>query len=165
MSDMRVLYQEVILEHNKKPRNFGKLDPCTHQAHGYNPLCGDDYTVYTVIKDGIVENISFEGDGCAISKASASMMTSRTKGKKVEDVEELIAAFRDMMQSENDGEPLETSEETAKIMRHLKVFEGVAKLPSRIKCANLPWHALSAALKGDNESSTEGDHDEWEKKE
>ena len=168
MSDMRALYQEVILEHNKKPRNFGKLEPCTHHAHGYNPLCGDDYTVYALVKDDIIEDISFEGNGCAISKASASMMTSRTKGKKVKDAEELIAAFRDMMTVEADkpdSGAAELSPENEKNMRHLKVFEGVAKLPSRIKCAILPWHALSAALKGDDDSSTEGENDEWENKE
>lgn len=162
MSDMRALYQEVILEHNKKPRNYGQLTPCTHQAHGFNPLCGDDYTVFVIVKDDTIENISFQGSGCAISKASASMMTSRTKGKKLADVEELIAAFREMMQSENDSEPLELSEETKKTMRHLKVFEGVAKLPSRIKCAVLPWHALSGALNGNDDASTHGEKSENE---
>ncbi len=165
MSDMRVLYQEVILEHNKKPRNFGKLEPCTHHAHGHNPLCGDTYTIYAVVNEDTIQSIMFEGDGCAISKASASMMTSRAKGKKVKDVEELIEAFREMMTVEadrTDGPALELSPENEKNMRHLQVFEGVAKLPSRIKCAILPWHALSSALKGESESSTEGDNDEWE---
>ena len=153
MSDMRALYQEVILEHNKKPRNFKILDPCTHQAHGYNPLCGDDYTVYIIVNGDTIEDIAFQGSGCAISKASASMMTSRLKGKSTDDAEKLIAAFREMMT----GQDVEKDR-----IGHLKVFEGVSKLPSRIKCAVLPWHALHAALNGSQDTSTEGGKDEWD---
>lgn len=155
MTDMRALYQDVILEHNKKPRNFGSLEGATHDAHGYNPLCGDDYHVYAiVVKDSVVDSISFEGSGCAISKAAASMMTTHVKGKSVAEAEGLIDAFRAMMAGE------ESDEETA-ALGHLKVFKGVSQLPNRIKCAVLPWHTLHAALEGKPESSTEGDADEW----
>ena len=153
MTDLRALYQEVILDHNKKPRNWGVLADHNCQAHGYNPLCGDDYTVYAVVDDGIVKDLSFEGKGCAISKAAASMMTVRIKGQSVDYAEELIAQFRHMMTGETVPEPNE--------LKHLKVFEGVSQLPSRIKCAVLPWHALQAAIEDRDAVSTEGENDQW----
>lgn len=156
MTDLRELYQDVILEHNKKPRNFGVLDPHTHDAHGHNPLCGDDYHVYLFVEDNIVKAITFDGAGCAISKAAASMMTARIKGKTLDEARVLVDEFRRMMageESESEGEHL----------GHLRVFQGVAQLPNRIKCAVLPWHTLNAALGGAEKASTEGEHDEWEK--
>ncbi len=155
MTDMRDLYQDVILAHNKKPKNFGRLDPCTHEAHGHNPLCGDDYEIMAVVEDGVVRDLAFDGSGCAISKAAASMMTARVKGKPVDEVLGLIADFRNMMVGE-------ASDETKEELGHLRVFEGVAQLPNRIKCAVLPWHTLNAALTGSEGASTEGENDEWE---
>lgn len=155
MTDLRDLYQEVILDHNKKPRNFGVLEPCTHDAHGHNPLCGDDYHVYLVVDSDTVKDVSFDGAGCAISKAAASMMTSRVKGKSVDEARELVEEFRLMMASQE-------TDEQAEHLGHLRVFKGVAQLPNRIKCAVLPWHTLSAALGGAEGASTEGEHDVWE---
>lgn len=151
--DLRGLYQEVILEHNKKPRNFGALESANREAHGYNPLCGDDYTVRLIVEDDVVRDIKFDGVGCAISKAAASMMTSRVKGKPVTEAEVLVEQFRAMMT----GVDLGTEDQ----LGHLRVFEGVAQLPNRIKCAVLPWHTLSAALSGDDATSTEGASDAW----
>jgi nitrogen fixation NifU-like protein len=155
MSDLRDLYQDVILDHNKKPRNFGRLQNCTHDAHGHNPLCGDDYEIMALVEDGIVKDVSFEGSGCAISKAAASMMTSRVKGKPVDDALRLIEDFRTMMVGQ-------ATDDTMAHLGHLRVFEGVAQLPNRIKCAVLPWHTLNAALVGSEAASTEGENDEWE---
>ncbi len=152
--DLRDLYQEVILDHNRKPRNFGPLDGANREAHGYNPLCGDDYTVRLVVHDGVVQNIKFDGEGCAISKAAASMMTARVKGKSVDYATALVADFRSLMTGELDPE-------SENELGHLKVFEGVSQLPNRIKCAVLPWHTLSAALAGDGGASTEGAADAW----
>lgn len=155
MSDMRDLYQDVILDHNKKPRNFGKLAHHTHDAHGHNPLCGDDYEVFVEITDGVVQAISFDGTGCAISKAAASMMTSKVKGKSLDEARQLIDEFRGMMVGQLDDAGREH-------LGHLRVFEGVSQLPNRIKCAVLPWHTLNAALTGSQGASTEGENDEWE---
>lgn len=152
--DLRALYQEVILDHNKKPRNFGPLEGANREAHGYNPLCGDDYIVRLIVEDDVVHDVKFEGEGCAISKAAASMMTKRIKGKPVADAEVLIAGFRQMMTGEIDAE-------TEDHLGHLKVFQGVSQLPNRIKCAVLPWHTLSAALEGADATSTEGEEDQW----
>ncbi len=155
MTDLRNLYQEVILEHNKKPRNFGPLEEFTHEAHGYNPLCGDDYHIYMVVEDDVVKKVTFDGTGCAISKAAASMMTTKIKGKSVEEAEQYIAEFRAMMADELDDDGQEH-------LGHLKVFAGVAQLPNRIKCAVLPWHTLNAAIHGNDGTSTEGEADEWD---
>lgn len=155
MTDMRELYQDVILDHNKKPRNFGRIDAHNHDAHGYNPLCGDDYEIFVFVEDDVVKDISFDGAGCAISKAAASMMTAKVKGKPVDEALKYVEEFREMMAGELDDESREH-------LGHLRVFEGVAQLPNRIKCAVLPWHTLSAALTGEGGASTEGDHDEWE---
>lgn len=152
--DMRSLYQDVILDHNRKPRNFGPLDGATREAHGFNPLCGDRYTVRLVLAEGLVEDIKFDGEGCAISKAAASMMTQRVKGKPVADAEILIREFREMMAGE-----LDTDSEHH--LGHLQVFQGVSQLPNRIKCAVLPWHALKAAIDGEDIATTEGESDQW----
>jgi nitrogen fixation protein NifU and related proteins len=156
MSDLRLLYQEVILDHNRKPRNFGPLDGANRMAAGANPLCGDNYTIYLRLEDGVVKAATFEGSGCAISKAAASMMTARVKGKTAEEAEVLIEEFRQMLQGNLD---LEGDHH----LGHLTVFAGVSQLPQRVKCAVLPWHALHAALNGEETTSTEGENDPWSK--
>jgi nitrogen fixation NifU-like protein len=149
MSDPRELYQQVILEHNKKPRNFGKLETCTHHAEGHNPLCGDQLDLTLVIEDGLVQDIKFHGSGCAIDVASASLMTGAVKGKSVADAEAMADQFRGMVRGELDPET------QAPLLGKLTLFSGVKNLPSRVKCAVLPWATLHAALKGEAEASTE----------
>jgi nitrogen fixation protein NifU and related proteins len=149
MTDPRELYQQVILEHNKKPRNFGKLDPCTHHAEGHNPLCGDQLEVTLVIENGLVQDIKFTGSGCAIDVASASLMTGLVKGKSVAEAEAMVAQFRGMVRGELDPAT------EAPLLGKLTLFSGVKDLPSRVKCAILPWATLHAALKGEEEASTE----------
>jgi nitrogen fixation protein NifU and related proteins len=146
MSDLRELYQEVILEHSRHPRNYRALEAANHKAEGYNPLCGDHYTVYLDLQDGSIRDISFEGTGCAISKASASMMTQSLKGKSADEAEALFGRFHDLVTGHGSGD------EVGK----LAVFAGVSEFPLRVKCATLAWHALRAALKGEQEAvSTE----------
>ncbi len=137
MNGLRELYQEVILDHNKRPRNFRELSPCTHRADGYNPLCGDTVTVYLEVADGAVRNLAFQGHGCAISTASASLMTEALKGKTLAEVEALFDKFHDVVTG--DQPPPEG-------MGKLAVLAGVRDYPSRVKCATLAWHALRAAL-------------------
>jgi nitrogen fixation NifU-like protein len=146
MSDLRELYQEVILDHNKKPRNFRKIEEATRKAEGYNPLCGDQVTVYMKLTDGVIQDISFEGSGCAISKASASLMTSVLKGKTEAQAEEVFTRFHDLVTGEREEDP----EELGK----LAVFAGVRDFPARVKCASLAWHTLHAALHAENEPIT-----------
>lgn len=151
--DLRNLYQEVILDHNKKPRNFGQLEEANRHAHGDNPLCGDKYDVAVLVDDeDVIQEIRFSGSGCAISKAAASMMTQHVEGKTAGEAEELIEEFRAMLTGKLDPQGNDN-------LRHLKVFQGVAKRPERVKCAVLPWHTLLAALEGSQEISTEGEHD------
>jgi len=147
MADLRELYQEVILDHNKSPRNFGKLESPTHQAEGYNPLCGDHYWVYLTVTDGSISDIAFEGSGCAISKAAASLMTSLLKGKPVSEAEKLFERYRAMVTGQGGGDPSE--------MGRLVVFSEVKNYPTRIKCAVLPWHTLHAALTGEQTARTD----------
>ncbi len=147
MSDLRELYQEVILDHNKSPRNFRKIENPTHHAEGFNPLCGDHYWVYLVVEDGKIADISFEGSGCAISKAAASLMTSILKGKPLEEAEQLFERYRAMVTGQGGGEPSE--------MGRLMVFSEVKNYPTRIKCAVLPWHTLHAAMTGEQTATTE----------
>ena len=149
MSDPRELYQQVILEHNKKPRNFGDLEVCTHQAHGLNPLCGDDITLKLVVADGVVQEIRFQGHGCAISKASSSLMTVNVKGKPLAEAQELVDQFRAMIRG-----TLDTATEP-NVLGRLSLFQGVKDLPSRVKCAVLPWATLHSALAGVELVSTE----------
>ncbi|HZP84627.1 MAG TPA: SUF system NifU family Fe-S cluster assembly protein [Chthonomonadaceae bacterium] len=146
MSDLRDLYQEVILDHNKRPRNFGKLEEATRKAEGYNPLCGDQVTVYLKLKEGVIEDIRFEGSGCAISKASASLMTSALKGKTTEEAARLFTEFHDLVTGESEADPDELGK--------LAVFSGVREFPARVKCASLAWHTLHAALENQDEPVT-----------
>jgi nitrogen fixation NifU-like protein len=140
MADLRELYQQVILDHHKKPRNFGKLEGANKKAEGFNPLCGDKIEVYLKIEDGVVRDICFEGSGCAISTASASMMTESLKGKTEAEARTLFDHFHDLVVG-NDARRPDTSG-----LGKLMVFSGVRDYPVRIKCAILCWHTLKAAL-------------------
>lgn len=146
MDDLSELYQAVILEHNRKPRNFGKLPDANRAASGDNPMCGDNFTVYLHVEDGLIEKISFEGSGCAISKASASVMTSALKGKPAEEARRLFGDFHQLVTT-GKADPDEFSDMSA--------FAGVSAFPARIKCATLAWHAALSALdeKGDSVST------------
>jgi len=149
MSELSELYQQVILDHNKKPRNFRKLESANHTADGYNPLCGDQLTVYLNLEGDLVKEVGFEGTGCAISKASASMMTQAVKGKSKEQAESLFKEFHSMVTGELNEEAEENN------LGNLKIFAGVREFPVRVKCATLPWHTLHAALHKQNQISTE----------
>ena len=149
MSELSELYQQVILDHNKKPRNFRKLEHANHTAEGFNPLCGDQLTVYVNLEGDAVKEIAFEGSGCAISKAAASMMTQAVKGKSREQAEELFNEFHSMVTGELDEELEENS------LGNLKIFAGVRDFPVRVKCATLPWHTMHAALNNEQQVSTE----------
>ncbi len=149
MTDPRELYQQVIIEHNKKPRNFGKLDPCSHHAHGLNPLCGDDIEVSLRVEEGIVQEVRFQGHGCAISQASSSLMTVNVKGKSVQEAQVLIEQFREMIRGTLDPA------KDPNVLGRLSLFQGVKDLPSRVKCAVLPWATLHSALQGEETASTE----------
>jgi nitrogen fixation NifU-like protein len=153
MPDSRQLYQEVILDHNRKPRNWGTLADATHQAEGVNPLCGDRLQLQLKLSDDTVQAIAFEGESCAICKASASMMTATVKGKGQAEAEELIQQFRDMATGK-----LDTAQQPHRLGR-LTVFSGVRDLPTRVKCAILPWHTLHAALNALGTTSTEAEDD------
>jgi nitrogen fixation NifU-like protein len=153
MADTKQLYQEVILDHNRKPRNWGTLADATHRAEGVNPLCGDRLQLAVKLADSAVEAIAFEGESCAICKASASMMTTAVKGKPLADAEQLIREFRDMAIGK-----LDTAKEAHHLGR-LTVFAGVRDLPTRVKCAILPWHTLHAAFNSIASTSTEADAD------
>jgi len=148
--DSKQLYQEVILDHNKKPRNWGRLADPSHHAEGLNPLCGDHIWVTLKVTDGKVEQVGFEGQSCAICKASASMMSTNVKGKSVEEVERLVTEFREMATGK-----LNVAHQPNHLGR-LAVFAGVKDLPARVKCAILPWHTLHAALHSTQTTSTEG---------
>jgi nitrogen fixation protein NifU and related proteins len=140
MSDLRQLYQEVILDHHKRPRNHGAMENPSHQAQGHNPLCGDDIKVYVRLDGDVVADVRFEGSGCAISQASASMMTAAVKGKTKAEAEALFAQFHQLVAEETAG-PV-NSEQLGKLV----VFAGVREFPMRVKCAVLAWHTLRAAL-------------------
>jgi nitrogen fixation protein NifU and related proteins len=149
MSELDELYQEVILDHNKAPRNFRPMPDANRKAEGYNPLCGDQVTVYVKFEDGIIKDISFQGSGCAISKASASMMTSELKGKTAAQAHELFENVHDMLTGESN--PQQARSDVGK----LAILSGVCKFPARVKCASLAWHTVNSALKGQAEASTE----------
>jgi nitrogen fixation protein NifU and related proteins len=136
MSDLRDLYQEVILDHNRHPRNFGPLPAANHRAEGNNPLCGDRVTVYLDVAGDRIRDLSFEGAGCAISTASASLMTEALKGRSVEEARQLFHGFHELVTQGKEGEDL----------GKLAVFTGVREYPMRVKCATLAWHTLLAAL-------------------
>ena len=140
MADLRELYQAVILDHNRNPRNFGKLDEADRHVEGYNPLCGDQLTVWLRVKDDIVEEVRFEGVGCAVSQASASLMTTAVKGKRVAEVEALFQRFHRLVTGQPQSEPEKAA------LGKLTVFSGVSEFPIRVKCASLCWHALRSAL-------------------
>ena len=149
MSELSELYQQVILDHNKKPRNFRKLEAANHSAEGYNPLCGDHLTIYLNLQGDGVKEISFEGSGCAISKAAASMMTQAVKGKTKDEAERLFGEFHRMVTGELD------EESEANTLGNLIIFAGVREFPVRVKCATLPWHTMHAALNNQEIVSTE----------
>jgi nitrogen fixation NifU-like protein len=141
MPELRELYQELILEHSKKPRNYREMPNANRKVEGFNPLCGDHFTVYLDMEGDTVRDVSFQGSGCALSKASASMMTQVLKGKSKEDVEKLFDRFHRMVTGGSEPNP----EELGK----LAVFSGVSEFPVRVKCASLAWHAMKAALEGE----------------
>jgi nitrogen fixation protein NifU and related proteins len=145
MTDLDSLYQDVILDHNKSPHNFRKLGDANRRADGYNPLCGDHYTVYLRVRDGIIEEASFEGSGCAISKASASVMSSLLKGKSEDEANGLIDLFQNLVTGRID--PMEDADRLGK----LAAFGGVSEYPARVKCASLAWHTLRAAIENRND--------------
>jgi len=140
MSELRTLYQEVILDHNKSPRNFKKLPDASGSAEGYNPLCGDQYTIYVKLEDGIIKDIGFQGSGCAISKASASVMSSVLKGKTRAEAEKLFEKFHTLVMGKVDA--MANIDELGK----LAAFSGVSEFPARVKCATLAWHTMRGAL-------------------
>ena len=149
---LRELYQEVILDHSKNPRNFRVPEGGSRQAKGYNPLCGDRVTLFVDVEDGVVRNIGFQGAGCAISTASASMMTEAMKGKTEAEVEKLFTAFHDLVTGKSEL----ADEESLGQLGKLAVFAGVRDYPVRVKCATLAWHTLKAALAQQEEAvSTE----------
>ncbi len=150
MFSLNDLYQQVIIDHTKSPRNFGKLEPCNHDAEGFNPLCGDQLHVYLQISDdNIIEDVKFEGQGCSISTASASLMTEALKGKSVDQFNEMFAAFHDMATADIS----ETPDEEA--LGKLAVLAGVKEFPARIKCATLCWHTMKSAIEGSGTAKTE----------
>jgi nitrogen fixation protein NifU and related proteins len=138
MSELSDLYQEVILDHNRKPRNFRVIDPATASQEGYNPLCGDRLKLFLTVENGVIADIAFQGSGCAISKASASLMTEAVKGKTVDQARALFERFHQMITSPP-GSPLPE-------MGKLAVLSGIRDFPTRVKCAGLPWHTLKAAV-------------------
>lgn len=143
-AELKELYQQVILDHNKNPRNFKKIENANHSAEGYNPLCGDKINIYINLENEIIENISFLGSGCAISKASGSLMTSILKGKTKADAEKLFEKFQSLITGKNGSE----NEELGK----LNILSGVKEFPTRVKCASLPWHTMISALKSNNKN-------------
>jgi len=148
MPELRDLYQEVILEHSKRPRNYRALEGANRSAEGFNPLCGDHFTVYLDIEGDRIRDISFQGSGCAISKASASIMTQAIRGKRMPEAEELFEKFHQLVTGNAGADNAELGK--------LAAFAGVSEFPVRVKCATLAWHALRAALKGEQHSvSTE----------
>ncbi|MDX8401674.1 MAG: SUF system NifU family Fe-S cluster assembly protein [Mariprofundaceae bacterium] len=150
MFDLRDLYQQVIVDHNKHPRNFGRLDPCDCEAEGHNPLCGDRLHIYMKLDDaGRIADVRFEGEGCAISVASASLMTEAIKGRTSAQARELFEAFQGMVTAD-----LETGADEGKLGK-LAVLAGVREFPSRIKCAVLCWHTMKTALEGGGTARTE----------
>jgi nitrogen fixation NifU-like protein len=149
MSELSELYQQVILDHNKKPRNFHKLETANRRAEGFNPLCGDHLSVYLHVEDDQVKEVSFEGSGCAISKASASMMTQAVKGKTKAEAENLFSEFHRMAMGELDEETEPNQ------LGKLTIFAGVRDFPARVKCATLSWHTMRAALEGEDTATTE----------
>lgn len=148
MSELRDLYQELILDHYRSPRNFRELEGTATRAEGFNPLCGDRVTVYIVVEGDVAADIAFQGSGCAICMASSSVMTEVLKGQSIDDIEAIFGKFHDLVTAEPDAEP-ETSG-----LGKLAAFGGVREYPVRVKCATLPWHTLQAALENKGETVT-----------
>jgi nitrogen fixation protein NifU and related proteins len=147
MSELDELYQEVILDHNKSPRNYRSMEHANRKAQGYNPLCGDQLTVYLQLEGGVIKDISFQGSGCAISKASASMMTAELKGKSEAEAKELFENVHNMLTGHFNGDEPEGQKRLGK----LAILSGVSKFPARVKCASLAWHTVNSALKAEPE--------------
>ncbi len=149
MSDLLDLYREVVIDHGRRPRNFREIDPVNHQANGYNPLCGDRLTLYVAVNDdNVIEDVAFKGSGCAISTASASLLTEHLRGKTVEQAEAIFKHFHRLL-TEDGVEP------DPALLGKLATLEGVRQYPSRVKCATLAWHTLEAALNNQGETTTE----------
>lgn len=146
--DINDLYQELILDHNAHPHNYGELKCASHQAHGHNPLCGDDVEIYLLIKNDGIEDIRFTGQGCAISKSSASIMTDELKGKSLAEVQAIFHIFHELLTWED------SSKLDINALGKASVFSGVKQFPMRVKCATLAWHTLIAALNGKNNAVT-----------
>ncbi len=153
LDELRELYQEVILDHGRHPRNFGSLEGCNHMAHGHNPMCGDTLVVYLKVGENrVIEGATFKGQGCAISVASASMMTDILMGKTAEEAETLFHAFHEMCTRDDAPLPEGVDEDA---LERLQVLSGVREFPVRVKCATLAWHTMDAAMQGKEEISTE----------
>jgi nitrogen fixation NifU-like protein len=146
MSDLRELYQQVILDHNKNPRNFREIGAPTAKVEGYNPLCGDHYTIFLTLDGDTIEDVSFTGSGCAISKASASVMSSTIKGKSRDEAARLFDVFHRLVTGDTSG--VDVVE-----LGRLAAFSGVSEFPARVKCATLAWHTLNSALRGDGQQA------------
>ncbi len=150
MSDISELYQAVILDHNRKPRNFHEIENASASAEGFNPLCGDQLKLFVKLaENGVIEDVSFVGSGCAISKASASMLTQNVKGKTVDEARVLFDEFHRLVTGELNPDEQENH------LGRLKIFAGVSEFPARVKCASLSWHTLNAALEGTDRVTTE----------
>lgn len=147
MSDLRELYQQVILDHNRNPRNFKELADATRRVEGFNPLCGDHYTVFLNLDGDVIKEVTFTGSGCAISKASASVMSSTVKGKSTEEANRLFETFHNLVTGDASGVD-------AANLGRLAAFSGVSEFPARVKCATLAWHTLRSALEGQQEVVT-----------
>jgi nitrogen fixation NifU-like protein len=147
MYDFGDLYQEIVMDHNRRPRNYGSLKEPTSSTDGYNPLCGDEVTVFLRLEDDKVTEISFESEGCAISRSSASMMTEEIKGKSVVDAVKVFEAFRSLLTQD------QLDDQQTEILGDLEVLRGVSNYPARIKCATLSWHALRVGLEGNTEQA------------
>jgi nitrogen fixation NifU-like protein len=145
MAELNELYQQVILDHNKKPRNFKRLETANREQEGYNPLCGDQITLYLEMDGELIKDVGFQGSGCAISKASASMMTTAVKGKTREEAGVMFDEFHRMVKGDLDADTEQNH------LGRLKIFAGVREFPARVKCASLSWHTLHAALEGKSE--------------
>jgi nitrogen fixation NifU-like protein len=155
MSDLRELYQEVILDHHRNPRNFGTMEGANHSSEGYNPLCGDRVTIYLLVEDGRISDIKFQGSGCAICTASTSVMSEMLKGKTIEEADSLFGKFHELVTGPPDEVP------STEGLGKLSVFYGVREFPVRVKCATLAWHTLQAALRDGKTVTTEqGETDE-----
>ncbi len=150
MSELTDLYQEVILDHNKRPHNFRVIEPASAKQDGYNPLCGDRLTLYLTVEGDVIKDVAFQGQGCAISKASASLMTDAVKGKTVEQARELFDQFHAMITSNPETPPADLGK--------LSVFAGVREFPTRVKCASLAWHTMKAAVAHPSTSLRASDH-------